>query len=135
MTPRRPVISRRRALALIGAGAGATAVVAPLRAANPFRQDQAPARRDFTITAKNYAFSPDRIEVGRDERVRITIEGADQIHSFAIDEFRIARRIPPGTSAVVEFRADRTGSFAYYCNIGADPGCKAMKGTIVVLGK
>lgn len=135
MTPSRPVISRRRALALIGAGAGATAVVAPLRAANPFRQDQAPARRDFTITAKNYTFSPDRIEVGRDERVRITIEGADQIHSFAIDEFRIARRIQPGTSAVVEFRADRTGSFTYYCNIGADPGCKAMKGTIVVLGK
>lgn len=129
----RPVISRRRAFAL--AGAGVAALVAPLRAANPFRQDQAPARRDITITAKNYAFSPERIEVGRDERVRLTIEGHDQIHSFAIDEFRIARRVQPGTSAVVEFRADRTGSFTYYCNIDADPGCKAMRGTLVVTGK
>lgn len=131
----RPALSRRRALALIGAGAGAAALVAPLRAANPFRQDQAPARRDFTITAKNYAFTPSRIEVGRDERVHLTIEGADQVHSFALDEFRIARRIPPGTSTVIEFRADRAGSFTFYCNIGADPGCKAMRGTLVVLAK
>lgn len=134
MPTRRPALSRRRALALMGAGAGVTAMVAPLRAANPFRQDQAPARRDFTITARNYAFSPDRIEVGKDERVRLTIEGHDQIHSFAIDEFRIARRVPPGTSTVIEFRADRAGSFTYYCNIGADPGCKAMRGTLVVVG-
>jgi heme/copper-type cytochrome/quinol oxidase subunit 2 len=112
-----------------------TALVAPLRAANPFRQDQPPTRRDITITAKNYAFTPDRIEVGKDDRVRLTIEGQDQIHSFALDEFRIARRIQPGTSAVVEFRADRVGSFTYYCNIGADPGCKAMRGTLVVVGK
>ncbi|MGE0392506.1 MAG: cupredoxin domain-containing protein [Vicinamibacterales bacterium] len=135
MTPRRPRISRRRALALVGAGAGVTALVAPLRAANPFRQDQAPARRDFTITARNYSFTPARIEVGKDERVRVTVEGHDQVHSFAIDEFRIARRVQPGTSAVIEFRADRAGSFTYYCNIGADPGCKAMRGTLVVIGK
>jgi heme/copper-type cytochrome/quinol oxidase subunit 2 len=125
-----PFVARRRVL--VWAGAVAAAVIAPLRAANLFRQDQAPARRDFTITAKNYAFSPDRIEVARDERVHLTIEGADQVHSFAMDEFRIARRIPLGASAVVDFRADRVGSFTYYCNISADPGCKAMRGTLVV---
>lgn len=125
-----PAISRRRVLAL--AGAGAATLVAPTFAAKFGRQEPAAGRRDVSLTARNYAFSPDRIEVTKDDRVRLTIEGADQIHSFAIDEYRIARRLTPGTSTVIEFRADRVGSFTYYCNIAADPGCKTMRGTLVV---
>ena len=128
-----PAISRRRVLVL--AGAGATALVAPTFAARLGRQDQAASLRDFSLTARNYAFTPSRIEVSKDDRVRLTIEGADQVHSFAIDEYRIARRIAPGATTVIEFRAERAGSFTYYCNIAADPGCKAMRGTLVVSGK
>ena len=125
-------ISRRRVLAL--AASGATALVAPLTAAlhSLGRQDQAPNRRTFAITARNYAFTPNRIEMTKDDLVSLTIEGADQVHSFAIDEFRIAKRIAPGTTVTIEFRADRAGSFNYYCNIAADSGCKAMRGTLVV---
>ena len=85
-----------------------------------------------TLTARNYAFTPNRIEIIKDDLVSLTIEGADQVHSFAIDEFRIAKRIAPGNTVTIEFRADRAGSFNYYCNIAADPGCKAMRGTLVV---
>lgn len=135
MGERCTAISRRRVLAL--AASGAAALVAPIAAALPRlgRQDQVPNRRAFAITARNYAFTPNRIEVIKDDLVSLTIEGADQVHSFAIDEFRLARRIAPGTTVKIEFRADRAGSFNYYCNIAADPGCKAMRGTLVVAAR
>ena len=132
MGEHRTAISRRRVLAL--AASGAATLVAPISAALPRlgRQDQAPNRRAFAITARNYAFTPNRIEIIKDDLVSLTLEGADQVHSFAIDEFRIAKRIAAGTTVTIEFRADRAGSFTFYCNIAADPGCKAMRGMLVV---
>ncbi len=132
MGEHRTAISRRRVLAI--AASGAAALVAPISAALPRfgRQDQASNRRAFALTARNYAFTPNRLEIIKDDLVSLTIEGVDQVHSFAIDEFRIAKRIAPGTTVTIEFWADRVGSFSYYCNIAADPGCKAMRGTLVV---
>ena len=128
-------VSRRRVLAL--AGAGAATLVAPIFAALPRfgRQDQAPNRRVFALTARNYAFEPSKLEVIKDDLVRLTIEGTDQVHSFAIDEYRIAKRIAPGSTVTIEFRAERAGTFTYYCNIATDPGCKAMRGTLVVTAR
>ena len=132
----RKAITRRQALAL-SLSTGAAVLAAPVVSAaiRLGRQDQAPGLRDITIQAKNYSFTPDRIEVFKDDRVRLTITGADQVHSFTIDEYRIARRVAPGATTVVDFRADRAGTFAYFCNIGTDPGCKSMRGTLVVIGK
>jgi len=99
---------------------------------NPVAQDQAPRRREFTITARNYSFTPNQIEVAHDDVVRIEVRGEDQPHGFAIDEYRISRRVLPGATTAIEFRADRVGTFAFYCGISTDPGCRAMRGTFVV---
>ncbi len=98
-------------------------------------QDQAPNRREFTLKAHNYAFVPDHIEVTHDDLVKITVQSADQAHSFTIDEYRIVKRVPAGGSTMFEFRADRPGTFAYYCSLTSDPGCRAMRGQIVVRPK
>lgn len=95
-------------------------------------QDQAPNRRLFEITVRNYAFDPDRIEVAQEDIVRLTVTSADQAHSFTIDEYRIAKRVPAGGTTTFEFRADRTGTFSYYCSLTIDPGCRATRGTLVV---
>src|SRR5688500_6971869 len=100
-----------------------------------FAQDQAPNRREFTIAARNYAFGPDRLEVSHDDLVKLTVHSDDQAHSFTIDEYRIVKRIPAGGTTTFEFRTDRVGTFAYYCNLTTDPGCKAMRGTLVVRAK
>ncbi len=134
MDEARMAISRRRALAL--AAAKAAAPRAPLPAPHPVMgRPGPPGPPARPVQAKNYSFTPDRIEVFQGDRVRLTIEGGDQVHSFAIDEYRIARRIVPGTPAIVDFRAERAGTFTYFCNIGTDPGCKAMRGTLVVAAK
>ena len=98
-------------------------------------QEQAPNRREFAVQARNYGFTPNRIEVTLDDLVKISLRSEDQPHSFTIDEYRVARRIPAGGAATLEFRADRPGTFPFYCSITTDPGCRAMRGELVVKAK
>ena len=78
--------------------------------ARPTAQEQAPERRDLTITAKDFRFSPSRIEVGRDDLLRLTVKSEDVAYGFTIDEYRVSKRVPAGGSVVLELRADREGT-------------------------
>lgn len=116
-------------LALIGAGVGIMAGPAVLRL---FAQDQAPNRPEFTIVAKDFHYSPTRIEVTQDDLVKLTVRSEDVAHSFSIDEYRIVKRVPAGGSTTFEFRADRPGTFRFYCNLTSDSAHRQMEGQIVV---
>jgi heme/copper-type cytochrome/quinol oxidase subunit 2 len=98
-------------------------------------QEQAPNRREFTITAKNYEFSPSRIEVTQDDLVKITLRSTDEAHSFVIDGYRIMKRIPAGGSTTFDFRADKAGTFAFYCGMTSAEGHSRMKGELVVAAR
>ncbi|MEQ1759004.1 MAG: cupredoxin domain-containing protein [Vicinamibacterales bacterium] len=98
-------------------------------------QDQAPSRRELTVTVKDFRFTPDRLEVVQDDLVRVTIISDDLPHSFNVDESRIARRVAAKGRAVVEFRADRVGTFPFYCNLTSEPGHDQMRGQLVVRPK
>lgn len=98
-------------------------------------QEQAPNRREFTIVAKDHTFTPDRLEVSQDDLVKITLKSEERPSSFAIDAYRIVKRAGGGLSTTFEFRADQAGTFTFYCNLTQDPGCKDMKGTLVVKAK
>jgi heme/copper-type cytochrome/quinol oxidase subunit 2 len=95
-------------------------------------QEQAPNRREFTIVASEYRYSPDRIEVSQDDLVKITFRSENQPHSFVIDAYRIVKRAAGGQTIVFEFRADQPGTFTYYCNLTGDAACRDMRGTFVV---
>jgi heme/copper-type cytochrome/quinol oxidase subunit 2 len=98
-------------------------------------QEPAQNRRDFTIVASNHTFSPDRLEVTQDDLVKITVRANERPTSFAIDAYRIVKRIAGGTSVTFEFRAAQAGTFPFYCNLTKDAGCKDMRGTLVVRAK
>ena len=95
-------------------------------------QDQAPVRREFSVTARKYAFDPPRIEVNRDDLVKITLRSDDIAHSFTIDGYRIAKRVGPGQTVTFEFRADQAGAFPIYCSLRQDDGCRRMRAELVV---
>jgi heme/copper-type cytochrome/quinol oxidase subunit 2 len=88
--------------------------------------------REFTITGDQFSFNPVRIEVQKDDLVKITFTARDIAHSFTIDQYRIAKRAGPGQSVVFEFRADRVGTHRFYCNLTLDDRCKRMEGELVV---
>ena len=93
---------------------------------------QEQGRREITLTAKKFAFSQPRIEVAVNDVVRITLVAEDIPHSFTIDEYRVAKRAAPGKPVTFEFRADRAGTFPFYCNLTIDDGCREMRGELVV---
>ena len=93
---------------------------------------QEQGRHEITLTAKRYAFSQARIEVAANDVVKITLVAEDIPHSFTIDEYRISKRAAPGRSVTFEFRADKTGTFPFFCNLTIDDGCREMRGELVV---
>ena len=124
----------RRSLGLILIGAGGVVLAGPT-VARLFAQDQAPNRREFTIVARDFQYSPARIEVMQDDLVKLTVRSEDIAHSFTIDEYRISKRVPAGGSTTFEFQADRPGSFPFYCGLTSEPGHKMMHGQLVVRAK
>jgi heme/copper-type cytochrome/quinol oxidase subunit 2 len=106
-----------------------------LLAAQSYAQEPSQNRREFVIVAKDHVFSPDKIEVAQDDLVKVTLRSEDVAISFAIDAYRIIKRVPGNSSITFEFRADQPGTFPFYCNLTTDPGCKDMKGTLSVRSK
>jgi cytochrome c oxidase subunit 2 len=129
-------ISRQTlAILVFGAGAGLLAGPAVVRLfAGPAAraQEQAPSRREFSVTAKDYRFSPNRLEVTQDDLVKLTIRSQDVAYSFTIDEYRLSKRIPAGGATMLEFRADQVGTFSYYSNLTSDGRHADMRGELIV---
>ena len=123
----------RRSLGLILIGVGGVVLAGSF--VRLLAQDQTPNRREFTIVAKDFQYSPTRIEVAQDDLVKLTVRSEDIAHSFTIDEYRISKRVPAGGSTTFEFQADRAGTFAFYCGLTGEPGHKMMRGQLVVRGK
>ena len=136
---------KRRHLFLLLASAGASVLLPPLIRrvlAHPSAssgwpepvegQDQAPNRPEFALVARNYRYTPDRLEVTQDDLVRMTIRSEDFTYSFAIDEYRIVRRVPAGETTTFEFHADRAGTFRFYSNLTGEGGHADMQGQLVV---
>jgi len=104
-------------------------------AAQSSAQEPAQNRREFTIVAKDHTFTPNKLDVSQDDLIKITLRSEDVPVSFAIDAYRIIKRVAGKTSITFEFRADQPGSFPFYCNLTTDPDCKDMKGTFNVRAK
>ena len=63
----------------------------------------APAVKSFTVTAKNFSFSPSEIRVKKGDRVAITLSNESGFHDFVLDEFSARTpRIQSGDSAEVD---------------------------------
>lgn len=97
-----------------------------------YARAQGPQSREIEVRGDQFAFAPARIEVQKDDLVKITFTAVDMPHSFTLDGYRIAKRAGAGQTVVFEFRADRAGEHPFYCNLAQDDRCRRMKGTLVV---
>ena len=118
---------RKAAVAITAVALGAAALWAR---GGTVRADQV---REVAVSGDQFAFSPARVEVQRDDLVRVTFHSGDMAHSFTIDApYRISKRAGAGQSVVFEFRADEAGRFPFYCNLTQDERCKKMRGELIV---
>ncbi|HEY4503015.1 MAG TPA: cupredoxin domain-containing protein [Candidatus Paceibacterota bacterium] len=90
------------------------------------------AVKEFTVTGKEFSFSPSLITVKKGDRVKITFVNSAGFHDFKIDEFGAAtKQTKAPTTEVLEFTADKVGSFEYYCSVGSHRAM-GMKGILKV---
>jgi heme/copper-type cytochrome/quinol oxidase subunit 2 len=126
-----PVTVRLATVALVGV-LGLVLVQNP-RATHSQTQDRpAPMMRELTIRASGCAFNPNLIEAWQGDRLRLTLVAEDGIYAFALDEYRLSKQFSPGRNAIVEFLADRPGSFVFYNSLTRDTRCTGMRGELIV---
>jgi heme/copper-type cytochrome/quinol oxidase subunit 2 len=124
----------------------ATAAVATvlLAAVHGDAAARAQSRREFTVTARKFAFkvsgsATPEIRVALGDLVHITFEAEDIPHSFTTVEanphYRIDRRAEPGKPVSFDIHADQVGTVAIHCTLTIEPRCKDMVASLVVTGK
>lgn len=95
-------------------------------------QDQSVPVKEFDLTARQWEFNPPTITVDQGDKVKLNIESLDVAHGIALPEFNVSADLAPGQTTTVEFVADKTGSFTFFCNVLCGSGHQDMKGTLIV---
>lgn len=75
-------------------------------------------------------WTPPRLAANLGDTIRVLVNAPDADHSFVIDEYKVKKFIRKGQSAVIEFVADKAGTFAVYDDI---PGHQYMEQTQLIV--
>lgn len=108
-----------------------------VQSANVGGSDSESTLKTFKIVGENFKFSMDGIDnpdiiVNKGDTVKIEFSSVGGFHDWVVDEFNAhTQQINSGASASVEFIADETGEFEYYCSVGQHRQ-KGMKGKLIV---
>ncbi len=98
----------------------------------PGADDTASSVKEFTVVAKNWVFEPGTITVNKGDTVKMTVTSIDVAHGFALPDFGVNERLEAGEEVTIEFVADKTGEFTFFCNVFCGSGHREMKGKLVV---
>lgn len=92
--------------------------------------------RTIDVIASRFKFEPPIISVALGDRVRLRLRSVDRDHRFAIKGFGVKALIPKtGDAVIVEFVANRAGTFEFTCAEYCGTGHSMMKGRLVVLAR
>ncbi|MDI6721435.1 MAG: cupredoxin domain-containing protein [Candidatus Aenigmarchaeota archaeon] len=88
---------------------------------------------EIIVHGGEYEFQPAQIKVSKGETVRLTFVNAGAVeHNLVIDELSIKTKLlKPQASETVEFVADKTGTFSFYCSVG-DHRNQGMEGKLSI---
>lgn len=90
------------------------------------------AVKEFTVTGTNYRYDPNILTVNKGDTVKITFKDSDGHHNLVVDGYnQNTNTINSGDSDTIQFVADKTGEFEYYCSVDSHRQL-GMKGTLVV---
>lgn len=91
------------------------------------------SRVEITVESRGLAFVTETIKVKKGTTVVLTYANKGGFHDWVLDEFDAATdQIGAGRSSTVEFVADMTGEFEFYCSVG-NHRAQGMVGTFIVV--
>ncbi len=82
--------------------------------------------KEFTVKAFRFGYTPDTITVNKGDKVKINIDNTDTLHGIRIPDLRIRG------DEVLEFTANKSGEFTWYCNNMCGEGHMKMSGKLIV---
>jgi len=86
----------------------------------------------FNLDASNFKYDVTRIDVKKGAKVKIVLSNSEGFHDWVLDEFNAkTEQIQAGQTTSVEFNADKSGTFEYYCSVGNHRQL-GMVGTLIV---
>lgn len=106
-------------------------------------KDAAVARSGNEVTVKMVAvrssFEPNKVEVQQGDKVTIYLtnieQTTDELHGFGLNEHNINVVVDPGETKTIEFVADKTGVFPFYCTNFCSALHQEMQGYLLVKPK
>ena len=72
------------------------------------------------VAASRSGFTPAAIHARKGETLHLRLISRDQEHCFALDAFRVEKRIVAGRATTADVTPDRAGTFPYYCCLDGD---------------
>jgi len=89
--------------------------------------------KEFTIEGSEFKYTPASITVSKGDSVKIIFKNVGTAgHNFVIGDLGVSTRvISAGSTETVEFTADKSGTFAFYCSV---PGHRSagMEGQVKI---
>lgn len=87
--------------------------------------------RTIHLGVRQYVWEPAIITAKKGELVRLIIHNADVKHGLVIPDLGVYQDIPPD-GAVVEFVANKQGTFEFFCSVWCGEGHMEMQGKMVI---
>lgn len=87
---------------------------------------------EFNLTAKRFAFVPNRLVVRHGQKVILHLTSIDVIHGFVLPEYNIEEELLPNEPKNIRFIADRKGNFSFITNVVSGRQYASMVGNIIV---
>ena len=94
--------------------------------------------RVIEVESYQWGWTPETITVKQGEKIRLVITSTAEMdqdfpfHGFVLEGYDISQTLPVGEPTVVEFVANKTGNFPFFCSIYCGTGHEEMTGTLKV---
>lgn len=114
------------------AGPGWLAAVALLAAAASAAARPPTPAPSVEIQLSRKGFRPPEVVLRKGEQVAIVLTSDGGEHCFAVDAFRIEKRVRGVRPTSFEFTPDRAGRFPAYCCLHSGEAAESERGEVVV---
>jgi heme/copper-type cytochrome/quinol oxidase subunit 2 len=85
------------------------------------------------VAARQFEFVPGKVVVAEGETVRLEVTSMDVTHGIAIVNYDIDRKLEPGKSEAITFKADKAGRHRFHCSVFCGAGHGSMQGELIVV--
>ena len=88
--------------------------------------------KEFTIRESNFELDVKEIKVKQGDKVKITVINDEGFHNFAVPDFDVKTKMGSAPKEMMlEFTADKSGEFPYFCEVIGHRNA-GMEGKLIV---